>query len=134
MNTRSLTVRLVTVTIQFFPLPSSRMMQLIRPTCTLPFGSITLPYLPVRIAERILSRLFICIPLENRSITTNTIHDPTDTVQADTFTHMLHKRGGISMTGNQPANRVLHLNCHFFSLFLFPVFYQIFFVCQALLS
>ena len=63
MNTRSFTVRLVSVTIQFLPLPSSRMMQLMRPTCTLPLVSTTLPYLPVRIAARILSRLFISFSL-----------------------------------------------------------------------
>jgi hypothetical protein len=59
MNTRSLTVRLVTSTNQFFPLPSSLTRELIIPTCTFPLVSTTLPYLPVRIEERILSRLFI---------------------------------------------------------------------------
>ena len=62
IKTCSLTVRLVTDTIQFLPLPSSRMIELMMPTCTLPLVSTTLPYLPVRMAERILSRLFICIP------------------------------------------------------------------------
>jgi len=59
MNTRSVRVRLHTSTNQFFPLPSSLTSELIRPTYTLPLVSITVPYLPVRIADRILSRLFM---------------------------------------------------------------------------
>ena len=56
------------------------------------------------------------IGLENRTIATNTIHDPTDTVQANTFAHMLNKRSGISVMSNKAANRVLHLNGHLFLL------------------
>jgi len=59
---------------------------------------------------------------ENRTITTDTIHDTTDTVQIDTVTHVLHERGRISMTGDKATNGVLDLAGHFFSLFLVSVF------------
>lgn len=117
------------------------MMLFTRPQWALPFGSITPTYLPAAIAVKILLRLLLCLVislfslvlsilsnilrvsilyacLENRTITTNTIHDATDTVQIDTFAHILHERGRVSMASNQPANNVLHLDRHFFSLLL----------------
>jgi hypothetical protein len=56
------------------------------------------------------------IGLENRAIPTDTIHDPTDTVQANTFAKMLNKCSRISVMGDKAANRVLHLNGHLFLL------------------
>jgi hypothetical protein len=56
--------------------------------------------------------------LENRTIATDTIHDSTDAIEADTLSHVLHKRGRISMTGDKAANGILNLDGHFFSLFL----------------
>jgi hypothetical protein len=56
--------------------------------------------------------------LENRTIATDTVHDPSDTIEADTFAHVLNERGRISMTGDKAANGILNLDGHFFSLFL----------------
>ena len=71
MKTLSLAVLLVTVTIQFRPLPSSLSMPLIIPTYTLPFGSTTVPYLPVRIAAKSLSKLFIRLPFALKNLSYN---------------------------------------------------------------
>jgi hypothetical protein len=38
--------------------------------------------------------------LENRSIATNTIHDSSDTVQANTFAHMLYKCSTVTVVSN----------------------------------
>ena len=51
---------------------------------------------------------------ENRTITTQAIHDSADTVQVDTLTHILNKHGRISMASNQPAKSVLDLAGHLF--------------------
>jgi hypothetical protein len=51
--------------------------------------------------------------LENRTITTDTVHDSTDAIETDTLAHVLHERGRISVASNQPANRILDLACHF---------------------
>jgi hypothetical protein len=70
-----------------------------------------------------LSDFSVSIPrkyfLENRTITTDTVHDPADAIEADTLTHMLNKGGRISMASNKAADRILNLDGHLISFSFF---------------
>jgi hypothetical protein len=59
--------------------------------------------------------------LENRAITTDTVHDPANAIEADTLAHVLNERCGISMTGDKATNNVLNLDGHFFFPLLFSI-------------
>ena len=53
--------------------------------------------------------------LQDCSVSSDTVHDPTDTVQADTIAHVLNEFGGISVMGFQASKSVFNLNRHFLS-------------------
>ena len=49
---------------------------------------------------------------EDGAIPPNAVHDPPDTVQKYTFAHMLYKRSRVTVSSNQPSQRILYLNGH----------------------
>jgi hypothetical protein len=71
------------------------------------FFSLFLSIIPIFFIGSI---LYAC--LENRAISTDTIHDAADTVHTYTLSHMLYKCSRIAMMSNKATECILYLNGH----------------------